>query len=91
MTADTAPDEVLAQLSPSYIAPVVAHLLDAAAGTGDVIMVGGGEVKRIRWYESHGVRFDHVPTVQELDHVWDLAMSWDDAVPARNPADEPAH
>jgi NAD(P)-dependent dehydrogenase (short-subunit alcohol dehydrogenase family) len=89
MTADTAPEEVLAQLSPAHVAPVVAHLLGEGAGTGDVIMAGGGEVKRIRWYESEGVRFDHVPTVSEVETAWAAAMAWDSAVPARNPADKP--
>jgi NAD(P)-dependent dehydrogenase (short-subunit alcohol dehydrogenase family) len=86
MTEDVATADVLEKIPPAHIAPVVAYLLSDKAGSGDVVMAGGGEVKRVRLYESRGYRFDDVPSVDQVEAEWDAAMSWDGAMPAVNPA-----
>lgn len=86
MTSDVAPAEVLAKLPPEYVAPVVAYLLtDESTTTGTVLVVGGGQVHRVRQFQTKGVTFPEVPTVEQVAQRWDEIIDLSGAVPGINP------
>jgi NAD(P)-dependent dehydrogenase (short-subunit alcohol dehydrogenase family) len=67
MTEGVLPDEVLARLSPEWVSPMVAWLASpACAETGQVFSVAGGYYARVAVVEGPGVRFDTVPSVDDL-------------------------
>jgi NAD(P)-dependent dehydrogenase (short-subunit alcohol dehydrogenase family) len=88
MTEGTAPADVLAALGPAHVAPIVGYLLsDECNESGSVIFSAGGEVRRMAYFQSHGVTFDAPPSIGEVAAAWSAIVSMDDAVPAVNPAD----
>lgn len=67
MTEDVMPSEVLERLAPEWVSPLVAWLAsEACTETGHIWSVGGGRYARVAVVEGAGVRFDHVPSVEEL-------------------------
>jgi hypothetical protein len=87
MTEDVAPAAVLDKIPPAHIAPVVVYLLsEESTDTGRVIAAGGGEVKRLQYFESQGATFSSVPSVAEIAEAWPSVVSMDGAVQAVNPA-----
>jgi len=86
MTEDLAPAEVLAKLDPRHVAPVVGYLLtDESAESGSVLVVGGGQVHRVAWFQSKGVAFADVPTIEQVADRWDEIVDLTGAVPGVNP------
>ncbi|MCF7548586.1 SDR family NAD(P)-dependent oxidoreductase [Pseudonocardia sp. WMMC193] len=86
MTEDIAPPEVLAKLDPAHVAPVVGHLLsDECTETGSVLVAGGGQVHRVRQFQTKGVTFADVPTIAEVGDRWAEIVDLDGAVPGANP------
>jgi hypothetical protein len=71
MTEDILPPEVLQNLTPDFVAPVVAYLCtEEVPDTGSVFIVGGGKVQRAALFQNDGVTFDHVPSVDEVAAKW---------------------
>ncbi|WP_299557186.1 SDR family oxidoreductase [uncultured Mycolicibacterium sp.] len=71
MTEDILPPEVLARLTPDYVAPVVAKLMtEEIEETASVFIVGGGKVQRTALFQNEGVTFDHVPSLDEINAKW---------------------
>jgi NAD(P)-dependent dehydrogenase (short-subunit alcohol dehydrogenase family) len=71
MTQDILPPEVLAKLTPDYVAPVVAYLCsEEVPDTASVFIVGGGKVQRAALFENDGVTFSGVPSVDEVAAKW---------------------
>lgn len=71
MTEDIMPPEILAKLTPEYVAPVVAYLCtEEVPDTASVFIVGGGKVQRAALFQNAGVTFDHVPSVDEVADNW---------------------
>jgi NAD(P)-dependent dehydrogenase (short-subunit alcohol dehydrogenase family) len=71
MTEDIMPPEILAKLTPEYVAPVVAYLCtEEVPDTASVFIVGGGKVQRAALFQNAGVTFDHVPGVDEVAANW---------------------
>lgn len=86
MTEDVASPEILTRLDPAHVAPVVGHLLsDELTDSGLVVSAGGGEVHRVRLYQSKGVTFGAVPTLGEVAGRWGEITDLDGAVPGTNP------
>ncbi|MFC5995003.1 SDR family NAD(P)-dependent oxidoreductase [Pseudonocardia hispaniensis] len=86
MTEDIAPPELLARLTPGFVAPVVGHLLtEENTETGSVLVAGGGQVHRVRQFQSKGVTFAEVPTIEQVGDRWDEIVDLDGAVPGTNP------
>lgn len=86
MTEDVAPPELLSKLSPAHVAPVVAHLLsDECTDNGSVIVAGGGQVHRTQYFQSKGVTFSDVPTVDEVASRWTEITDMSGSVPGTNP------
>ncbi|AJE80448.1 short-chain dehydrogenase/reductase SDR [Streptomyces albus] len=86
MTEDVAPAELLEKLAPEHIAPVVGHLLtEECEDSGTVLVAGGGQVHRVQLFQSKGVTFDDVPTLQQVADRWKDITSMDGAVPGTNP------
>lgn len=72
MTEDILPKEVLAKLTPEYVAPVVAYLCtEENPNSASVFVVGGGKVQRVALFQNAGVTYDKPPTVQDVAARWD--------------------
>ncbi|GLX02885.1 SDR family NAD(P)-dependent oxidoreductase [Microtetraspora sp. NBRC 16547] len=85
MTEDVAPAELLAKLPAAHVAPVVGHLLtDECADSGTVVVVGGGLCTRVQLFESTGVTFAEVPTIEQVGERWAEIADMNGAVPAVN-------
>ena len=72
MTEDILPAEVLANLTPDFVAPVVAYLCtEEVPDTASVFIVGGGKVQRAALFQNEGVTFsDGVPSVDDVAGKW---------------------
>ncbi|MFO7165590.1 MAG: SDR family NAD(P)-dependent oxidoreductase, partial [Mycolicibacterium hassiacum] len=71
MTEDILPKEVLENLKPEYVAPVVGYLCtEEVPDSASVFIVGGGKVQRTALFQNEGVTFDHVPSVDEIAAKW---------------------
>ena len=80
MTEDIMPEEMLAQMDPAFVSPLVAHLAsEECETTGEIVLAGGGNYARIHFFQSKGVDFDRVPGVDEIADNWDAIMRMDDA------------
>jgi NAD(P)-dependent dehydrogenase (short-subunit alcohol dehydrogenase family) len=86
MTEDIAPAEMLQKLAPAHVAPVVGYLLaDESTENGSVLVAGGGQVHRVRQFQTKGVVFAEVPTIDEVADRWDDIVDLEGAVPGTNP------
>ena len=71
MTEDILPKEVLENLKPEYVAPVVGYLCtEEVPDSASVFIVGGGKVQRTALFQNEGVTFDHVPSLDEINAKW---------------------
>jgi NAD(P)-dependent dehydrogenase (short-subunit alcohol dehydrogenase family) len=71
MTEDILPAEVLANLTPDFVAPVVAYLTtEEVPDTGSIFIVGGGKVQRAALFQNEGVTFKAPPSVDEVAAHW---------------------
>jgi NAD(P)-dependent dehydrogenase (short-subunit alcohol dehydrogenase family) len=71
MTEDILPPEVLKNLTPDFVAPVVAYLCtEEVPDTGSVFIVGGGKVQRTALFQNEGVTFSKPPSVDEVAAHW---------------------
>lgn len=67
MTEGIFTPELLERLDPQWVSPLVAYLLDPeCTETGNIYSVAGGRYARVALIEGPGIRFDHVPTPEEL-------------------------
>jgi NAD(P)-dependent dehydrogenase (short-subunit alcohol dehydrogenase family) len=72
MTEDIFPREALEKYDPAYVSPVVVHLAsEEATDTGTIVLAGGGAYARVAYFQSKGVEFEQVPTVDDLAARWD--------------------
>lgn len=87
MTEDIAPPELLARLAPAHVAPVVGYLLsDESTQTGSVLVAGGGQIHRVAQFQTKGVTFAEVPTIEQVADRWAEIVDLSGAVPGTNPA-----
>lgn len=86
MTEDIAPEEFLAKLPPEFVAPVVNQLMtEECTDTGNVFVVGGGQVQRVQQFANAGVSFGTPPSSAELAARWEDITDMSDATPGTNP------
>ncbi|HWF70846.1 MAG TPA: SDR family oxidoreductase [Mycobacterium sp.] len=71
MTEDILPPEVLKNLTPDFVAPVVAYLCtEEVPDTDSIFIVGGGKVQRTALFQNEGVTFKTPPSVDEIAGHW---------------------
>jgi NAD(P)-dependent dehydrogenase (short-subunit alcohol dehydrogenase family) len=71
MTEDILPPEVLKNLTPDFVAPVVAYLCtEEVPDTDSIFIVGGGKVQRTALFQNEGVTFKAPPSVEEIASHW---------------------
>lgn len=73
MTATILPSEVVEELKPEYVAPLVVALGHKSCNvTGKVYEVGSGWIAAVRWQRSDGVAFESsvVPSVDQIASRW---------------------
>jgi NAD(P)-dependent dehydrogenase (short-subunit alcohol dehydrogenase family) len=71
MTEDILPPEVLKNLTPEFVAPVVAHLCtEELTDTDSIFIVGGGKVQRTALFQNDGVTFSSPPSVDDIAEKW---------------------
>lgn len=80
MTEGILPPEMLAQLDPAYVSPVVVYLAsEECTVTGEIILADGGHYARVRYMQAKGARFDAIPTIDDLAAAWPQIMDMTDA------------
>ena len=71
MTEDILPPEVLKNLTPEYVAPVVGYLCtEEVPDSASVFIVGGGKVQRTALFQNEGVTFTSPPSVSDIAARW---------------------
>ena len=71
MTEDILPPEVLKNLTPDFVAPVVAYLCsEEVPDTDSIFIVGGGKVQRTALFQNEGVTFKTPPSVDDIAAQW---------------------
>jgi len=71
MTEDILPPEVLKNLTPDFVAPVVAYLCtEEVPDTDSIFIVGGGKVQRTALFQNEGVTFKAPPSVDDIASHW---------------------
>jgi len=70
-TEDILPPEVLKNLTPEYVAPVVGYLCtEEVPDSASVFIVGGGKVQRTALFQNEGVTFTNPPSVDDIAARW---------------------
>jgi NAD(P)-dependent dehydrogenase (short-subunit alcohol dehydrogenase family) len=83
MTEDILPKEVLEKLTPEYVAPVVAYLCtEEVPESAAIFIVGGGKVQRAALFQTDGVTFSDVPSVDDVAGKWGEITDLSAAQPA---------
>lgn len=78
MTEGLLAEDLLDRLAPEWVSPLVAWLVsDECTDTGHIYSVAGGRYARVAVVEGSGVRFDHVPSVDELAEAHDRMAAID--------------
>lgn len=86
MTADVAPQELLEKLPPTFVAPVVGHLMsDECDDTATVVVAGGGRVYRVAQFATKGAVFAEPPTLAEVRENWSRITDLSSAELGANP------
>lgn len=89
MTEGLLPEEILERLSPEWVSPLVAWLSsEECEETGHIYSVAGGYYARVAVVEGPGVRFDHVPSVDELAGARDQLAAIDPFTEPKSLADQ---
>ncbi|CAN5169456.1 SDR family oxidoreductase [soil metagenome] len=71
MTQDILPEEVLKNLTPEFVAPVVAYLCtEEVPDSASVFIVGGGKVQRAALFQNEGVTFTTPPSPADIGERW---------------------
>ncbi len=80
MTEDIMPGDMLASLDPAYVSPLVVHLAgDECSDSGIVVLAGGGHYARVAAMQATGVRFDSVPSVDDIAAQWPAILDLEGA------------
>ena len=84
MTATILPSEVVEELKPEYVAPLVVALGHKSCNvTGKVYEVGSGWIAAVRWQRSDGVAFESnaVPSVDQIASRWNEVIDFNTRKP----------
>lgn len=78
LTADIIPEQLLARLSPSYVAPVVGYLChESCKENGGTFEASGGWVARYKLHRSKGKVFKDELSLETLERDWAEVSSMD--------------
>jgi len=78
MTETVLPPDVLKQLDPRWVSPVVAFLChESCEETGALIELGAGWVAKLRWARAPG-GFLNEPTPENVQKIWDKVVDFTD-------------
>jgi hypothetical protein len=79
MTETVLPKEVLANIQPEYVAPLVAFLChDSCEETGSLFEVGAGYVAKLRWQRTAGHLFPLKEfTIENIKSKWDTIVDFE--------------
>lgn len=86
MTETIMPPEVLAELKPEYISPLVAYLChDSNRETGGLYEVAAGWIAKLRWQRTQGafIPRENGISIEDVAEHWHEVNEWTDAT---NPA-----
>jgi NAD(P)-dependent dehydrogenase (short-subunit alcohol dehydrogenase family) len=76
MTAGILAEDV----DPAYASPLVAHFLsEECSASGEIVHAESGHYHRVRFMKARGVKFEKVPTPQQLADRWPEIMDMNDA------------
>lgn len=82
MTATVMPPDVLENLKPDWVVPLVAMLVHSSntTETGSIFEVGGGHVAKLRWQRAKGalLKPDHTFTPGAILKKWDDVSDYSD-------------
>ena len=84
------PQEMLDNLKPDWVVPLVAVLVHKAnTETGSIFEVGGGHVAKIRWQRAKGLLLkpDHTMTPGSIIKRWDEISDYSESEFPTGPAD----
>merc|ERR1719150_3565086 len=86
MTAAVLPKDLLEQLKPDYIVPVVAYLChEECTETGQLLELGAGWIAKLRWQRTQGVFLPQEGfTPEAVQEAWPQISSWEDAETPKN-------
>ncbi|KAF7900549.1 uncharacterized protein EAF01_007851 [Botrytis porri] len=90
MTETVMPPEILDNLKPDWVIPLVAVLVHKdAQENGSIFEVGGGHVAKLRWERSSGLllKADDSYTPEAILKKWDQISNFKDAEHPSGPAD----
>lgn len=79
MTATILPSEIVEELKPDYVAPLVLALGHKSCNvTGEVYEVGSGWMAAVRWQRSDGAVLNHssVPSVEDVASHWNEVIDF---------------
>merc|ERR1712060_46330 len=81
MTAAVLPKDLLEQLKPDYVAPVVTYLChEGCAETGQLLELGSGWIAKLRWQRTKGAFLPQDNfTPEAVQEAWPQISSWEDA------------
>jgi NAD(P)-dependent dehydrogenase (short-subunit alcohol dehydrogenase family) len=83
MTQDILAPEVLKNLTPEFVAPVVAYLCtEEVPDSASVFIVGGGKVQRAALFQNEGVTFKTPPSIDDIAAHWSQIDDLSAAQPA---------
>ncbi len=79
MTETVLPKEVLANLNPDYVAPLIAWLChDSCEETGSLFEVGAGYVAKLRWQRTAGILLPVAEfTPENIKAKWDKVVDFE--------------
>lgn len=86
MTETIMPPEVLAELKPEYVSPLVAYLChDSNRDTGGLYEVAAGWIAKLRWQRTQGafIPRENGISIEDVAEHWNEVNDWTDAT---NPA-----
>jgi multifunctional beta-oxidation protein len=84
MTATILPSEVVEELKPDYVAPLVVALSHKSCKvSGNVYEVGSGWIAAVRWQRSDGavLHYATVPTVEQVSQHWNEVVDFSGKAP----------
>jgi hypothetical protein len=79
MTETVLPKEVLENIKPEYVAPLIAYLChESCEETGSLFEVGAGYIAKLRWQRTAGVLFPLKEfTVENIKGKWEQITNFE--------------
>jgi len=80
MTETVMSQEILKELKPEYVAPLVAYLChESCTENGQLFEVGAGWIGKLRWERTQGLFLGDKITPEAIAKNWNVVTDWTDA------------